>query len=58
VHSEIFGEFPFLLAEIVPPKKLSQNDFEEFTILFKQIFDEFNKNSEYKNKILGNFFFG
>jgi len=57
VHSEIFGEFPFLLAEIVPPKKLSQNDFEEFTILFKQIFDEFNKNSEYKNKILGNFFF-
>jgi AraC family transcriptional regulator, transcriptional activator of pobA len=56
VHSEIFGEFPFLLAEIVPPKKLSQADFEEFTILYKQILTEFNKNSEYKNKILGNLF--
>jgi AraC family transcriptional regulator, transcriptional activator of pobA len=57
VHLEIFGEFPFLLAEIVPPKKLSQNDFEEFTILYKQMLNEFNKDSEYKNKILGNLFF-
>lgn len=57
VNSEIFGEFPFLLAEIAPPKKLSLDDFEEFTILFKQMSDEFNKNSEYKTKILGNLFF-
>lgn len=56
IHSEIYGEFPFLLAEIVPPKELSKNDFEEFAILYKQIFDEFKKGSEYKNKILGNFF--
>lgn len=56
VHSEIFGEFPFLLAEIVPPKKLSQTDFEEFAILYKQMLNEFNKDSEYKNKILGNLF--
>jgi AraC-like DNA-binding protein len=56
VHSEIFGEFPFLLAEIAPPKKLSQNDFEEFAILYKQMLNEFNKDSEYKNKILGNLF--
>jgi AraC family transcriptional regulator, transcriptional activator of pobA len=53
VHSEIYAEFPFLLAEITPPKKLTQNDFEEFTILYKQILNEFNKDSEYKNKILG-----
>ena len=56
VHSEIFEEFPFLLAEIVPPKELSQNDFEEFEILYMQILNEFEKNSEYKNKILGSLF--
>ena len=56
VHLEIFNEFPFLLAEIVPPKKLSENEFEEFEILYKQIVNEFAKNSTYKNKILGNLF--
>lgn len=56
VHPDIFGEFPFLLAETVPPKKMLQNDFSEFEILYKQIFKEFKKQSEYKNKILGNLF--
>jgi len=56
VHPEIYGEFPFLLAEIVPPKKLLQNDFEEFETLYSQILKEFKKESKYKNKILGNLF--
>lgn len=56
VNAEIFGEFPFLLAEIVSPKELSQHDFEEFSILYNQIFNEFKKDSGYKNKILGNLF--
>lgn len=56
VHQEIYGEFPFLLAEIVPPKDLSSADFEEFELLYKQIWNEFEKDSEYKNKILGNLF--
>ncbi|MBK8703492.1 MAG: AraC family transcriptional regulator [Saprospiraceae bacterium] len=56
VHPEIYGEFPFLLAEIVPPKKLLQNDFEEFETLYSQILNEFKRKSEYKNKILGNLF--
>lgn len=56
IHSEIFGEFPFLLAEIVPPKKMSHNDFEEFEILYKQILNEFKKDSKYKNKVIGNLF--
>lgn len=56
VHSKIYEEFPFLLAEIVPPQKMSENDFEEFEILYKQILNEFNKDSEYRNKILGNLF--
>ncbi len=56
VHSEIYDEFPFLLAEIVPPKILSEKKFKEFEALYKQIFDEFQKPSLYKNKILGNLF--
>jgi YesN/AraC family two-component response regulator len=54
VNAQIFGEFPFLLAEIVPPQILSENDFEEFSMLYQQIANEFKRDSEYKNKILGN----
>ena len=56
VHSEIFTEFPFLLAEKSPPEKLSQSDFEEFSILYNQILNEFNKESDFKAKILRNLF--
>lgn len=56
VHLEIFSEFPFLLAEIVPPIKLSTNEFEEFEVLYKQIVNEFKKNSSYKDKIIGSLF--
>ncbi|MGD1840027.1 MAG: AraC family transcriptional regulator [Thermonemataceae bacterium] len=54
VHPEIYGEFPFLLAEIVPPHEQSPHDFEEYEQLFTQILREFNKESTYKDKILGN----
>jgi len=56
VHPEIYGEFPFLLAEIAPPKNLSKTDMEEFETLYSQILKEFKKDSRYKNKILGNLF--
>ena len=56
VHSDIFNEFPFLLAEIVSPKTLSGKEFSEFEILYRQIESEFNKDSQYKNRILGNLF--
>ena len=54
VHPDIFNEFPFLLAEIVPPKEMARGDFEEFEVLYKQIDNEFHKNSKFKSKILGN----
>ncbi|HMQ46201.1 MAG TPA: helix-turn-helix transcriptional regulator [Saprospiraceae bacterium] len=54
VHEEIYGEFPFLLAEKAPPQKLSPDDFEDFNTLYKQILIEFRSTSLYKNKILGN----
>ena len=56
VHLEIFSEFPFLLAEIVPPIKLSENEFAEFELLYNQVLTEFEKNTAYKDKILGNLF--
>lgn len=54
VHSEIFGEFPFLLAEVIPPKKLLQNELAEFEVLYKQILSESQKDSKYKYRVLGN----
>lgn len=54
VHAEIFGEFPFLLAEIVPPQKLSSNNLAEFEVLYQQILAESGKDSKYKNRVLGN----
>ena len=56
VHPDIYIEFPFLLAEIVPPTPLSINELVEFEILYTQMFDHFNKQSLYKNQILGNLF--
>ncbi|MFM8912910.1 MAG: helix-turn-helix domain-containing protein [Flammeovirgaceae bacterium] len=54
VHPQIYEEFPFLLAEIVPPKKLTKTELEELDELYTQISNEFKKDSKYKKKILGN----
>ena len=56
VHWSIYEEFSFLLAEKTPPKELSKNDFEEFETLYSQILKEFEKDSPYKNKVIGNLF--
>lgn len=56
VHADIFREFPFLLAETIPPKTLSVEEFAEFEGLYKQLYSEFAKNSSLKEKILGNLF--
>lgn len=56
VHPEIYGEFPFLLAEIVPPKKLTPIEFDEFETLYNQILVEHQRESKYKDKVLGNLF--
>ncbi|MEM8888922.1 MAG: helix-turn-helix transcriptional regulator [Bacteroidota bacterium] len=56
VHPRIFDEFPFLLAETVPPKILPEDQFSEFETLYLQIFQEYHKDSPYKDRILGNLF--
>jgi chromosome segregation ATPase len=44
VHPEIFDEFPFLLAEIVPPKILSDEKFKEFENFFEQKYHDIEQN--------------
>ncbi|NAS13964.1 AraC family transcriptional regulator [Poritiphilus flavus] len=56
VHPEIFKEFPFLLAETVPPKTLDQEVYSEFELLYTQIFKEFRNPGKYQKKVLGNLF--
>ena len=56
VHADIFEEFPFLLAETVPPSVLSKEEFKAFEVLYLQIAEEFKATSTFKNRILGNLF--
>ncbi len=56
VHPEVFEEFPFLLAETVPPRTLNDKDFAEFEHLYQQIHKESIAKSPYKNRIIGNLF--
>jgi AraC-like DNA-binding protein len=53
VHPDIFEEFPFLLAEIVPPKILNPVQFAEFELLYQQLLREFKSDSPYRFKVIG-----
>ena len=54
VHAEVYDEFPFLLAEIVPPQTLPEQLLKDLVSLYTQIEFEFEQPSRYKNQILGN----
>lgn len=54
VHPEIFDEFPFLIAETVPPHQLSEESFEPFAQLCAQMLQEYHGRSPYKYRILSN----
>ena len=56
MHPHIFDEFPFLLAETVPPKTLNPGDFSKFENLYLQILKESRSDSLYKYRIIGNLF--
>jgi len=56
VHKDIFLEFPFLLAETVPPQALNRENFEEIEVLYKQILKEYKGDSKFKYKLIGNLF--
>lgn len=54
VQADVYGEFSFLLAEVVAPRRLSEEKFGELEILYRQIRNEFNRASPYRNRIIGN----
>jgi AraC family transcriptional activator of pobA len=56
VHADIFEEFPFLLAETVPPRVLETELFAEFEQLYNQINKEYHSISPYRNRMIGNLF--
>lgn len=56
VHANIFEEFPFLLAETVPPRVLKPEVYAEIEPLYQQIYKEYFSTSPYKNKMMGNLF--
>ncbi|MET4140376.1 helix-turn-helix transcriptional regulator [Pedobacter sp. UYP1] len=56
VHADIFDEFPFLLAETVPPRVLEPAVFAEFEQLYQQINTAYFSDSVYKNRMIGSLF--
>lgn len=56
VHQDVFQEFPFLLAETVPPQQISPEAFADVERLYLQLLSEYRKDSAYKFRILGNLF--
>lgn len=55
VCNNVLDEFPFLIAEVVPPQYLKTEIFEIFDNLCIQIMQEFADESVYKLKIIGSF---
>ncbi|MEM1127010.1 MAG: AraC family transcriptional regulator [Bacteroidota bacterium] len=53
VHAAIFDEFPFLIAEVAPPKYLARDPFQSFDALGEQIVQEYEGQAAYKFKVLG-----
>lgn len=53
VRKDIFDEFPFLIAEVVPPQYPDNDIFQEFDDLGNQLLREYQNNSNYKFKIIG-----
>ena len=56
VHKSVFSEFPFLLAETIPPQIFTPEGFLEIEQLYSQLLKEYQGNSLYKGQIMGNLF--
>ena len=53
IHPDIFEEFSFLMAEVVPPHTLSEQDYSQLETLYTQMLQEYQGVSPYKYRILG-----
>ena len=53
VREDIFNEFPFLIAEVVPPQYPQREILQEFFDLGERLIEEYQGSSDYKFKIIG-----
>jgi hypothetical protein len=53
VHKDVFDQFPFLLAETIPPQHFSEAGFAEIEMLYQQILREYQANSSHKFRMIG-----
>ncbi|WP_226889758.1 helix-turn-helix domain-containing protein [Nostoc sp. MG11] len=53
VHENIFDEFPFLIAEVVPPSYPDREIFQIFDDLGGLLLQEYQSDSAYKHKVIG-----
>jgi AraC-like DNA-binding protein len=56
IHSAVFENYPFLLAEIVPPSYLNTKHFKTFEQIYSILFEEFKEQGEQQNELLGKLF--
>ena len=56
VHASIFDDFPFLLAESVPPRVLNADQYTDFEQLYAQIHKAYNTASPSRIKLIGHLF--
>jgi len=56
VHKAIFEQFPFLLAETIPPQTFNKADFNDIALYYTQILKEYEGKSANKNQIVGSLF--
>lgn len=53
VHEDVYRDFSFLLSEIVSPRTLTRQQFDQIEELYTLIYKEYKGNALYKYKIIG-----
>lgn len=56
VHPQIFDQFPFLLAENFPVRRLQSEVFAQFETIYTQIYKEYATDCTYRNQQIGHLF--
>lgn len=56
IHADIFDEFPFLLAETFPGRRLNEENIAEFERIYLQIHHEYLSRSPFRKRIIANLF--
>lgn len=56
VHKDIFDQFPFLLAETIPPQTFDDRGYSEIELLYQQILREYHHDSAHRLRIIGSLF--